>query len=108
VGDLNGIKYYFKPNQAAQLTAPAAGQLGNTGKGFLFGPRYFDVDAALLKRIKVRERMNVELRADATNLTNTPSFGSPTATITSPVFGQIRDNVESGSRKIQVGGKFNF
>ena len=52
--------------------------------------------------------MNTELRADATDVTHTPSFGLPTATITSNIFGRIRDSVESGSRKIQLGAKFNF
>lgn len=108
VTDINGVKWFFTPAQVAMFTAPAAGQLGNTGKGYFFGPRFFDMDASLLKRIRVTERMNIELRADATNVTNTPSFGLPTATITSNIFGRIRDSVESGSRKIQLGAKFNF
>jgi len=78
------------------------------GRGYFTGPRFFDMDAALLKRIAITERMNLEFRADATNLTNTPSFGLPTATITSTTFGRIRDNVESSSRKVQLGAKFNF
>ena len=108
VTDIGGQKWFFTPDQIAEFTAPGPGQLGNTGPGYFFGPRFFDIDASLLKRIRVTERTNVEVRADSTNLTNTPSFGFPTATLTSTVFGRIRDNVESGSRKVQLGAKFNF
>jgi hypothetical protein len=43
-----------------------------------------------------------------TNFFNHPIFGSPTATLTSTIFGRIRDTVISGSRKIQIGAKINF
>jgi hypothetical protein len=45
---------------------------------------------------------------DATNLTNTPTFGFPTATVTSSTFGRIRNTVISGSRKAQIGVKYSF
>ena len=109
VQDYNGYKWFFNPDTDKQLfTAPAAGQLGNTGKGYFFGPRFIDVDVAFIKRVKIREQVNLELRADGTNITNTPSFGLPTATITSSTFGRIGGGVESSSRKFQMGAKLNF
>ncbi len=63
---------------------------------------------SLLKRIRISEARNLELRADATNITNTPSFGLPTTTYTSSLFGRIGGSVESASRKFQLGAKFNF
>ncbi len=66
------------------------------------------MDISLLKRVRIRESMNLELRADSTNVTNTPSFGFPTATITDSTFGRIRAAVASSSRKIMLGAKFNF
>ena len=66
------------------------------------------IDLAFLKRIRFTEAKNLELRADATNITNTPSFGLPTATYTSSLFGRIGSSVESASRKFQLGAKFNF
>jgi hypothetical protein len=56
----------------------------------------------------VNERVKLEVRADATNLTNTPSFGGPTTDITSSTFGRIRNTVSSSSRKIQLGAKIHF
>jgi hypothetical protein len=72
------------------------------------GPHYFELDASLLKRVQVTERVKLEFRADATNLTNSVAFGPPTATVTSTIFGRINNTVYSGSRKIQVGAKIHF
>ncbi|MBI3282341.1 MAG: TonB-dependent receptor, partial [Acidobacteria bacterium] len=103
-----GIKFYFDPALRAKFGQPAPGELGNTGRNFFRGDGWFNMDATFLKRTMITERVNLELRADVTNLTNTPSFGFPTTLFTSAVFGRIRDNVASFSRKIQLGAKINF
>ena len=41
------------------------------------GPGYANLDAALVKRIRVNDRFAAELRVDAFNVTNTPHFGNP-------------------------------
>jgi len=41
-------------------------------------------------------------------MTNTPTFGFPTAILSSDIYGRIRDTVISGSRKIQLGAKILF
>src|SRR3712207_7925472 len=58
------------------------------------------------KRFYWGEVTNLELRADVSNLTNTPSFEFPTSATSSigagpTVFGRIRDSVNSNSRRIQ-------
>jgi hypothetical protein len=108
VQQIGGYTWYLNPADKAQFGTPAPGQLGSTGKGYIFGPRFLDLDMSMLKRIRIREAMNLEIRADATNLTNTVSFGPPTLTYTSSTFGRIGGTVESGSRKFQLGMKFNF
>ena len=109
VQDYGGYKWFFNPDQIkANFSAPTAGSFGNTGKGYFTGPKFFDIDMALLKRTPITEKINLEFRADAINLTNTPSFGPPTLTYTSSTFGRIGGTVESGSRKIQLGLKLNF
>lgn len=100
--------YFFDPSQRALFSTPAPGQLGNTGRNFFTGPPFFDLSMMLGKRFRFTENQNLELRVEATNVTNTPSFGIPTATITSSVFGRIRDGVVSSSRKVQFAIKYNF
>jgi hypothetical protein len=52
--------------------------------------------------------MNLELRAEAQNVTNTPAFDFPTAVISNAGFGQVNGAVVSTSRKVQLAAKFNF
>jgi carboxypeptidase family protein len=104
----SGRNAFFTPEQTAQFFAPAAGELGNTGRNFFTGPSYFQVDMTVGKRIKFDEQRNLEVRFEAQNATNTPSFGFPTAVISSTSFGVVNDIVVSGSRKVQLAAKFNF
>jgi hypothetical protein len=104
----DGIVWYLFPDERARFSQPAAGEIGNTGRNFFRGPGSFNADVSVLKRTAITERVNLELRADMTNFTNTPTFGFPTATITATTFGRIRDTVLSGSRKIQLGAKIRF
>ncbi len=103
-----GVKWFFTPEQIASFTPLQMGEFGNTGRNFFRAPGSFNMDASLLKRTRINERFNMEIRADMTNFTNTPTFGAPTATVSSNIFGRIRDTVISGSRKIQLGAKINF
>ncbi len=105
----SGLKWYLNESERAKFSIPAPGEFGNTGRNFLTGPGFFNMDLALLKRFGLgREGWQLELRGDFTNVTNSPSFGFPTATITSTIFGRVRDSVVSGSRKIQLGTKIYF
>jgi len=114
-----GVLYYFSRSQigqsfssatlsAGQFSVPAPGSIGNTGRNFFIGPQYFELDMTLGKRFKFTERMNLEVRMEAQNLTNHPSFDIPNATITSSSFGNIATSLLSGSRKMQLALKFNF
>jgi hypothetical protein len=104
----SGLIWFFDPAERAKFSAPGAGQFGNSGRNGFVGPHYFEMDASLLKRVPVTERVKLEIRADATNLTNSVMFNAPTADITSSIFGRIRNSVASGSRKIQLGAKIHF
>ncbi len=104
----SGYKWFFNSSQIALFSNPAAGALGNTGRNGFAQPPRWDMDMSLLKRFQIRERHKFELRAEATNLTNSVSFGYPTTSIASSTFGRIKDSTVSGSRKIQMGLKYYF
>ncbi len=108
VHDEGGLVWFIDAEGRAKYTTPAAGQFGSSGRNSLTGPRWFNVSLSLVKRIKWGTTQSVEVRADALNLTNTPSFGLPTATATSATFGRIYDSVSSFSRKIILGFKYSF
>jgi hypothetical protein len=119
----SGTNFIFTPEQRALFSTPAPGQLGNTGRNFFTGPSFFNLDMTLRKRFRFSEKRNLEVRADINNLTNTPSFEFPISSTSgigtqspgfigtasaNPTFGRIRDSVNSNSRHIQLGIKFNF
>ncbi len=107
----SGTNFIFSAEQRALFSTPAPGELGNTGRNFFTGPRFFNLDMTLRKKFYFGEQSNLEFRADINNLTNTPSFEFPvaaTSSIGSPAFGRIRDSVNSNSRRIQLGVKLNF
>jgi len=106
----NGTNFWFSEEAAAQFSQPAPGELGGTRRNFFIGPRRFQTDISLSKKFRFTETLNFDLRVDAQNLTNTPSFGIPFAVInsTSTSLGQIRDSTSSSARRIQFSGKLNF
>jgi hypothetical protein len=86
-----------------------AGEIGNTGRNFFNLAPTFNLDLSVSKRFYLREQMNLELRADATNLTNTPLWEVPVAVRTSASLGTFTGPSELiGARKIQLGAKINF
>ncbi|MDQ3686048.1 MAG: TonB-dependent receptor [Acidobacteriota bacterium] len=107
-GDERGATFDTVTNTRGIFSVPAPGQLGNTSRNFFTGPPRVNLDLALTKKFRLTESQNLEFRVEAQNVTNTPSFGLPTATITSSLFGRVHDSVVSFSRKMQFGVKYNF
>jgi len=54
-------------------------RFGTTGRNILRGPGYWQLSPAIYKDFRIREKVNAEFRAEATNLTNTPIWGNPNA-----------------------------
>ena len=86
--------------------SPAAGTLGNLGYDSLAGPGYFDVDLALSRRFKIRERQNLEIRGEVFNIQNRVNFLNPTAALNSSNFGKILTDVSP--RILQFAAKYTF
>ncbi len=84
------------------------GTWGNCGIGVARAPGYKNIDLVLAKRFSAGGERAFEFRAEAFNLTNTPSFGPPARNINSPNdFGQITSTV-STARTVELVMKFFF
>jgi hypothetical protein len=76
------------PNQWVNPTmfdAQPEGQLGNSPKGIVRGPKLMDEDLSFNKDTRVKwlgEQGNVEFRAEIFNIYNHPNFTAPSGTIT--------------------------
>ena len=105
-------------NCAYTPASPVACPLGNTGRNQFRGPGYFSDNASAFKNVPLyKERVNLELRLDAFNLSNTPAFGLPGTTVGSSNFGKITSTLGSGvgnvngvggPRVLQAAAKFTF
>jgi hypothetical protein len=71
------------------LVNPGPGQLGNLGQNSFSGPGTFRFDVNVIKRIKITERVTLQLGATAQNLTNTEQYGNPNLNINDLNFGRI-------------------
>ena len=56
---------------------------GTSGRNILFGPGVSNMDASLFRTFKITERFNMQFRYELFNVTNTPAFGNPGATVSS-------------------------
>jgi len=111
---------FTQPAACAPYTAanPVSCALGNTGRNQFRGPGYFSDNLSMFKSVPLyQERVALELRFDAFNLTNTPAFGLPGSTIGSGTFGKITSTLGSGvgnvngvggPRVLQAAAKFTF
>jgi hypothetical protein len=84
--------------------------LGNGARRAFSGPGLFSLDASVFRRFPIRERMNMELRAEAFSVTNTPQFDKPGqgfSTNASSTFGYITNTI-GGNRSVQLGAKLTF
>jgi hypothetical protein len=78
----NGASY-FNPSAFAPVTTVS---FGNAGRDTLRGPGVFNVNASLFRNFAVKERVRLQFRMETFNLTNTPQFGNPGATVSSATF----------------------
>ena len=70
----NGGLLYINP---AAFTVPQPATFGNSGRNSIAGPSIAQLDVTLSKRFNLNERMNLELRGEAYNITNHPNFANP-------------------------------
>ena len=71
-------------------SVPAKGMWGNLGKNTARGPGLWQMDPALTKRTKLKERLELDFRAEAFNVFNRAQYGDPVNSISNAAqFGQI-------------------
>jgi hypothetical protein len=63
--------------------------IGNSSRNPVRGPKYRNADVAIIKRTYFGEHRNIEFRAEAFNVTNTPPLGAPASVAGAAGFGSI-------------------
>jgi len=117
VSSLQGLQGAFSnrvivDSQGRTLLAnPAPGEVGNLGLKWIEGPARLNLDMNLVKRVRLAETREFEVRIDAINILNKPiftDFGTNNANldINSLNFGRITGAI--GSRAFTLNARVNF
>lgn len=84
LGGISSSPYY----DPASFVSPPTGanRYGTVGRNSLYGPGKVNFDFSVFRTFKFREHLDLQFRADAANLFNTPHFNNPNGDITSGNF----------------------
>jgi hypothetical protein len=90
----------------AAFTLPPPGQLGNVGRNTLRRPPTIVGNLSLNKTFPFADGRSIDVRAQASNIFNTPQFLAIDAAVNSPTFGRVTS--VGAMRKMQIVARFNF
>jgi len=75
--------YYFNPAAFSPLPANTYVLRTNPRQyNCIVGPKFFDLDATLLKNVHITERVQAQFKLNAYNATNKLNLGDPNTTVT--------------------------
>jgi hypothetical protein len=100
------IDEWFNPSAFA---APPAYTFGNAGRTAGYGPGAIGMNLSILKDFHIKERHDVQFRAEALNFINHANFALPNVQQGSAAFGTITSLIPGNqSRIIQLGLHYRF
>ena len=88
------------------MAKPAPGQWGNAGRNSITGPAQFTLNASLGRTFRLGDRLNADLRFDASNALNHVTFPTWNTTVTSAQFGL--PTVANAMRTVRVSMRVRF
>jgi Carboxypeptidase regulatory-like domain/TonB dependent receptor len=100
------LNNYFNQSVFSQTPNYAFGNVGRFLPNVRL-PGVHNLDASLFKSFRPIERLSFQIRAEAYNFTNSPTWGGPGTTVNNPAtFGIVTS--ESGNRTMQMAAKLIF
>jgi hypothetical protein len=93
------------------FSLPAPYTLGNVSRTLpnVSSDSVFNMDVSVFKDFQVKERAKFQLRAEAFNITNTPTFATPGRSVGSTTFGVVTATAFTPKpRELQLALKFSF
>ena len=87
----------------AAFEAPPQYTYGNAGRNIIILPGAWNFDAAVYKKFRLMERLNLQFRFEAFNAFNHPNWGDPNLALGNKAFGTIGS--ASAPRNLQLGLK---
>jgi hypothetical protein len=104
--DQRTLRRFF---DTAAFVNPPQYQFGNSARNVIRSPGLVNFDLMLAKNFPITESIRLDFRAEAFNLTNTPAFSFPGATVGTAQFGVIGSTLPgTDARQIQFALKLSF
>ena len=88
------------------FVAPTPGEWGNAGRNTITGPQQFSLAASMSRTFRINDRYSADLRIDAANALNHPTFPSWVTTTSSAQFGL--PNPANAMRSVQTTVRVRF
>jgi hypothetical protein len=103
---------FTQPGQVTNAKGAPLTKFGNLARRAGRGPGTTNLDFSVFRNFVLRERFNLQFRAEAFNISNTPAFflpsaASPALTIGNATFGKLTASSATG-RQLQFGLKLLF
>jgi hypothetical protein len=112
------LNEWFNP---AAFSLPANGTFGNVRRNSVYGPGLEVVNLSAGKKFIIHDQVKLQIRADATNAFNHPSFGVPNGVLSTgseqaagqaysatAAGGQQITGTTEGGRNVQLGARLEF
>jgi hypothetical protein len=101
---------WFDTSAYAPVTAV---RFGNSGHNQLRGPGLVNLDLSIYRAFRITERLGLQLRAEAFNVSNTPHFANPNGNVNAAQFGVINGVANTGregidERMFRLGLRLSF
>jgi len=90
----------------ADFPSPGLGLNGSLGRNTYFNPGLISIDMAMMKNFALKERTNLQFRAEAFNAPNRVNLGGVTSNMNSSNFGRVTS--AGDARRFQLGLRFTF
>jgi hypothetical protein len=108
-GKVGGDGTYFDTTAFKRVTEV---RFGNVGRNTMRGPGVANLDLSLFRTFKLAEPFNLQFRAEAFNVTNTPHFNNPNGNVNSSNFGKVLSTQTAyalgRSREFRFGLRLSF
>lgn len=102
-----GVHSDPQPDEGPTAFAPVNdARFGTAGFNSMRGPGVANWDLGLHRRFQLRGNADLQFRAEAFNVTNTPKFDNPRSTAGSSGFGEIASSY--GERELRLGLRLGF
>jgi len=107
LGGIGPGQFWYNPANFGPVNTPLT--FGNIGRNTFRVPGVANADIDLTREFQIRERLRLQFRAEAFNVSNTPHFAGPNGTdVTSTTFMQITATLPGSNAAVYTERQFRF